>query len=447
MKLRNNFLFGFFFSFLFFSGCLFRLPVALADTYCSCTSSTSDCKTFTATGASATCAKDGCAQFGADFKTAAPVADSIGAVKDKCLTTHNEFLKAEAAKSAAATKNPTEYIIPTLNVQIPGLTFIKPVLTERGIESNYLADYLTALYRFLIGASITVAIVMVMIGGFQYTLSAGGSDAGKAKTRITNATIGLILLLSVYLILYTANPDLTVFKTIALQNVENVPFDEAQDLAPPESEQGPDTSGGTPTPNGPIKHASRICETVESCAPYCKGEKQLPAASDGMAAPSDLVDVNKNLPSHTGLKIRGNALIRPFVIPALQKAGQGAYAAGYIVEVQSTYRPLVDQKISYCGKFASPDFTQPKDPKKPYNKAKLAWPGGSYHGVGVAMDVSLLKDGKPVAGYQKDSEHGQPYEDLKKIMFDAGFVRLKSEEWHFEFYGGQSYPSSTRCKC
>lgn len=126
----------------------------------------------------------------------------------------------------AETKTKPTYIIPELNIQIPGLEkFNEPILTANGIESTFLSQYLTGLYRFLIGASITIAIIMVMIGGFQYVLSAGGADAGKAKTRISNAVIGLVLLLSVYLILYTANPQLTIFKAVALKNVDLVNFD------------------------------------------------------------------------------------------------------------------------------------------------------------------------------------------------------------------------------
>ncbi|MEK7452506.1 MAG: hypothetical protein AAB664_04145, partial [Patescibacteria group bacterium] len=126
----------------------------------------------------------------------------------------------------AEEKAPTQFITPILNVDIPGLKFTSTVsgpcpydAGQTCIKSNFLADYLTGVYQFLIGASIAIAIVMVMIGGLQYVFSAGGADAGKAKTRISNATIGLTLLLSVYLILYTVNPKLTILDTVSLQNI------------------------------------------------------------------------------------------------------------------------------------------------------------------------------------------------------------------------------------
>ncbi len=147
----------------------------------------------------------------------------------QCRGKHDAYLAAVAANaSKAATPNPGAQlpepaITPTLNIPIPGLKFVDANLGDgTSVSSTYLADYLSAAYQFLIGISLTIAIVMVMIGGLQYVLASGSGKVEKGKTRIKNATVGLILLLSVYLILYTVNPRLTLLTTLKLDNIAAV---------------------------------------------------------------------------------------------------------------------------------------------------------------------------------------------------------------------------------
>ncbi len=70
-------------------------------------------------------------------------------------------------------------------------------------------DYVQTIYHYLLGISIIVAVVMVMIGGLQYLLTASGSGGvSEAKTKITNAVVGLVLLFGAAVILQTVNPQL-----------------------------------------------------------------------------------------------------------------------------------------------------------------------------------------------------------------------------------------------
>jgi hypothetical protein len=61
-----------------------------------------------------------------------------------------------------------------------------------------------------------------MIGGFQYVLSPASGDLKAAKERIKNSVVGLVLLLSVYVILFTVNPQLTIFNPLKISNVPAV---------------------------------------------------------------------------------------------------------------------------------------------------------------------------------------------------------------------------------
>ena len=74
---------------------------------------------------------------------------------------------------------------------------------------NNIGQYINLIYIFLLGASIAIAIVMLMIGGLQYTLGAASpAQIEKAKERIRNAVIGLVLLILATLLLETVNPQL-----------------------------------------------------------------------------------------------------------------------------------------------------------------------------------------------------------------------------------------------
>ena len=72
-----------------------------------------------------------------------------------------------------------------------------------------LETYVSGGFQVLLIASTTLAIVLIMIGGIQYTLgSVSKEQMSKGKKRIQNAVIGLTLLLSSVLIVKTVNPQL-----------------------------------------------------------------------------------------------------------------------------------------------------------------------------------------------------------------------------------------------
>ena len=117
---------------------------------------------------------------------------------------------------------------PEPNLSTPDLdiSFQPPVEQGGYVYVSYIADFINQFYQYLIGVSVVAAIVMIMIGGAQYTLAGGiPSQAQKAKERILNATIGLVLMLSVYTILYTVNPNLTVLDPVSLKVVQKIPYD------------------------------------------------------------------------------------------------------------------------------------------------------------------------------------------------------------------------------
>lgn len=104
----------------------------------------------------------------------------------------------------------------TLQISIPG-TDGKDVTSVY----NY-GEYVGAMYKYLLGVSVTIAIVFVMIGGIRYVVGASTGEVGKAKEMIVKAITGLVLLLFAYVILYTVNPELVKLQVPKLPMLRRV---------------------------------------------------------------------------------------------------------------------------------------------------------------------------------------------------------------------------------
>ena len=100
----------------------------------------------------------------------------------------------------------------TLNVQIGSIT-----------EVANLPTYINTIYTWLLPAASLLAVVMMMLGGLQYVLSRGKSKyIEKAKSRITNAITGLVILLSIFVILNLIDPRLTSLNALRIPMIKEV---------------------------------------------------------------------------------------------------------------------------------------------------------------------------------------------------------------------------------
>ncbi len=92
----------------------------------------------------------------------------------------------------------------TLNVPVLGVT-----------EVYDLGTYINTLYKYAIPASAIFAVLLMTLAGFQY-MTAGGDKGAvtKAKDRMANSAIGIVLLMSVYAIAYLIDPRLTRFNEL-----------------------------------------------------------------------------------------------------------------------------------------------------------------------------------------------------------------------------------------
>lgn len=175
-------------------------------------------------------------------------------------------IKCKAAHEAAnpvESKPVTQGVLPKLNVDIPTVTF-SPILEKSGnLEISFLAEYIQGVYKYLIGISVTIAVVFLMVGGLQWSLGgASSAQISKAKERIKNAVTGLVLLLSVVLILQIVNPQLNELAPLTVERIEGIPLEaeeHANSIEGDSDTQEPDLldktvylTGGTETlPFGP----------------------------------------------------------------------------------------------------------------------------------------------------------------------------------------------------
>ncbi len=136
----------------------------------------------------------------------------------------------------------TPLVTPTTQVVIPGLTFTKTLDLKDGAnglrfyEIPWIAEYISAVYRWGVGIAGVLAVVMIIIGGFTW-LTAGGnsSQVETGKKYIIGALAGLVFVMSSYTILWLINPELVKLKSIAIPYVERlsleIPESEPENIA------------------------------------------------------------------------------------------------------------------------------------------------------------------------------------------------------------------------
>lgn len=104
---------------------------------------------------------------------------------------------------------------PILGIEIPGLTF------EDNDNGNYIGLYVKALYKWLLGASALLAVLMFMIAGLQWMMARGdASKISQAKDRMKNTTLGLAMLLGAYTIGFLIDPEIVQFSSLEIDRIE-----------------------------------------------------------------------------------------------------------------------------------------------------------------------------------------------------------------------------------
>jgi hypothetical protein len=132
---------------------------------------------------------------------------------------------APPSTQAAGTTDPLKDLLiksPGISIKIPGLDFsnINKADAEGYLYIPWIAEYMTALYKFLIGIVSIVAVVMIIIQGARVVTSGGGEAKMDAYKKIFRAIIGLVIAWGSYAILYTVNPNLVTFNALKVKYIE-----------------------------------------------------------------------------------------------------------------------------------------------------------------------------------------------------------------------------------
>ena len=317
----------------------------------------------------------------------------------------------------ACTSNNQNYC---LLAPLPGLG--DQVDTTQGV-----GNYINTMIKITIGLISVLAVLMLVVGGIQYMFSNISHEIAGAKSRMTNAIFGLVLMLSSYLILNTINPKL-VHITIGVATTTLTQFDDDK-YAEAETSDGQDYS---PTDVGTGGATQAICHDFASCKSLCTSTSNGATYSGTPHAPG-VLDPSLAQPI-TGISLVSggcrNCTAASGVLEHLRRIKptvDSLIASGaipnrtYAFRITSAYRPVKDQIRLMC---AEGDTSI----QKTVVGHTIAYPGTSKHGVGYAVDVQFLWDGKPVTNCGSTRSEGT----IEKIMFGAGFARLKKEAWHFE---------------
>jgi hypothetical protein len=183
-------------------------------------------------------------------------------------------------------------ITPSPQIQIPGLQFATKIQNPGGnLQVPFLAQYISAIYKYLLGASVIAAAIMITYGGFLYITGSSGVQIGDGKAYIVDACIGLGLVFGAYTILGIIAPTYVTPKPIAIKAIKpqefdfmefgpgfSVPSEEARRQAAEQASKSPPI--GTSTPPDPIAALEQggisIADVVETgtrpsqrAAAYC----------------------------------------------------------------------------------------------------------------------------------------------------------------------------------
>lgn len=136
----------------------------------------------------------------------------------------------------------------SLQVSIPDMArFSDAIVSQEGqdfnITNNWIGEYIIGLYQYAILIIAIFAALTFIIGGVIWITAAGSPARIKeAQSWMISSILGIIIALSSYLILYTINPELVIFKSLTLSSIAEIE-DDLGDANDGESYTGP---GGSP---------------------------------------------------------------------------------------------------------------------------------------------------------------------------------------------------------
>ncbi len=124
---------------------------------------------------------------------------------------------------------------PKLEINFPGLNFSNSIIKSDGTGTYvfipWLAQFISALYKFGVGITSIIAVIIIILQGVKIIISGGGENKAEGYKKITHSLIGLLIAWGSFAILYNINPNLIEFNALKVKVAEkqDLPnFDEIQ---------------------------------------------------------------------------------------------------------------------------------------------------------------------------------------------------------------------------
>lgn len=161
------------------------------------------------------------------------------------------FARMSLANTVAGTVAKTERVGPPLSVNIPYVTFQAAGPDGVYYDIPWIANYVSGVYRYAVSIAVLLSGVMFIIGGFYY-LTAGGdkSRVEKGKQRITDALIGLALVMGAFVLLLTINPDLVNITSLGVKKIERISFESSLGSTTEDTESSSSEDAASTAPTG-----------------------------------------------------------------------------------------------------------------------------------------------------------------------------------------------------
>jgi Type IV secretion system pilin len=86
-----------------------------------------------------------------------------------------------------------------------------PGVTSSDSGATDFPTYLKGFFSLLIGLALILAVLIIIFGGIQYMSTDAITGKKSGRERITQALLGLLIILGAFLLLQTINPDLVNF--------------------------------------------------------------------------------------------------------------------------------------------------------------------------------------------------------------------------------------------
>ncbi len=304
-------------------------------------------------------------------------------------------------------------IIPRLSIPIPGLSEEDFAVTQADgkTSTNFIAIYVKAIYQLLLALSAFIAVIVFTVSGLQWLLAGGNSGSiSAAKTRMEEAILGIILILSAYMIGYLLDPRVLDMNFLSIESLEPIEFSgESWDF----------------TPRSDIPSGATLVEGSPGLAIQTRDGEAilLPEAYDS------LIVAANDFKIRTGGAARLTSASRTvrrqaelFYDNCLENLGQPCE----IIACNPTDRGLVTSGSS-SGYRLTGVLAGVTDKETIISTlTSLGEAGNCPHTSKVAVDLWCGTGGQ--SGYDPRCQ-----QELTEIMAQNGWCRLNQEPWHFEY--------------